>query len=104
MLILEGVKAYQELLGQFSTRYKDIFDMFWLQNFVNIELLKSYLETLVFKDPSMKENSSQDIHKRFEKIFSDKNFLQKLRTSDKNWVEEDVETIKGKILLFIKKI
>lgn len=67
MLILEGVKAYQELLGQFSTRYKDIFDMFWLQDFVSIKLLKSYLETLVFKNPSMKENSSQDIHKRFEK-------------------------------------
>lgn len=102
-IFAEKAKAFLRL-GQFSTRYKDIFDMFWLQDFVSIELLKSYLETLVFKDPSMKENSSQDIHKRFEKIFSDKNFLHKLRTSNKNWVGEDIEKIKEKLLQFVKKI
>lgn len=91
-------------LGPFSTRYKDIFDMFWLQNFVNIELLKSYLETLVFKDPNMREISSQDMFNRFEKIFSDKNFSQKLKTSDKNWIGEDVNKIKSKLLQFIKRI
>lgn len=102
-IFAEKAKAFLRL-GQFSTRYKDIFDMFWLQDFVSVELLKSYLETLVFKDPGMKENSSQDIHKRFEKIFSDKNFLQKLKTSDKNWVGEDVDKIKSDLLQFIKKL
>lgn len=102
-IFTEKTKALLRL-GNFSTRYKDIFDMYWLKEFINTELLKNYIDILIFKDASMKENSIQDIFNRFEKILADRNFKQKLRTSNKNWVNEDIDKVATDLLQFIKAL
>lgn len=102
-IFVEKAKALLRL-GQFSTRYKDIFDLFWLKDVVNKEILRHYFDTLIFKDEGMKEKTLQDARIRFEKIFANKNFKQKILSSDKNWVKEDVGKVTGDILQFMKNI
>jgi len=44
----------------------------------------------------MRENSIEDIRKRVNGIFENQAYINMLKTTDKNWLEEDVnEVVKG---------
>lgn len=60
-------------LGFRSTRYKDLFDFYYLINTAGIdkEKLSNCLDILIFKDESMKENNINDILSRLKQILSD---------------------------------
>ena len=79
--------------GSASTRYKDIFDMYYLSSHISIELLKDCIDEYIINDPGMKEDSQQDIINRLMKTFSNKRYLNRLSGSDKNWLKIDPETV-----------
>lgn len=82
--------------GRFSTRYKDIFDLFYLSEKVDFDKLKHCFEFYIYSDPDMRENSIEDIRKRVNGIFENQAYINMLKTTDKNWLEEDVnEVVKG---------
>ena len=43
--------------GPFSTRYKDVYDMYYLKDFVERDKLMVALDTYIFNDGTMKENN-----------------------------------------------
>lgn len=90
--------------GPFSTRYKDVYDMYYLKDFVNRDKLMIALDTYILADITMKENSMKDIIKRLKITFSDKSYIQKLDTSDKRWLDEEIGAVLEKILKFIEDI
>ena len=49
--------------GPFSTRYKDVYDMYYLKDIINREKLMIALDTYIFNDAAMKENTKSDIEK-----------------------------------------
>lgn len=90
--------------GAFSTRYKDVFDMYYLKDHIEkIKLLNS-LEIYIFNDDGMRENNITDIFMRLQRIFSDKRYKQTLDRSDKRWIDENIDTILNGLLDFIRKI
>ena len=90
--------------GAFSTRYKDVFDMYYLKDHIEkIKLLNS-LEIYIFNDDGMRENNITDILMRLQRIFSDKRYRQTLDRSDKRWIDENIDTILNGLLDFIRKI
>ena len=89
--------------GPFSTRYKDVYDMYYLKDSVNREKLMVALDTYIFNDTTMKENTGNDIVRRLKITFSDKDYIHKLDTSDKRWIDEKIDIMTEGILEFIGK-
>lgn len=87
--------------GFLSTRFKDIFDLYYLREHVNQEKLKHCLDLYVCSDINMREKSIEDISKRVGQVFSNKSYLKRLSTSDKNWIQEDVSVVTSGIMQFL---
>lgn len=90
--------------GPFSTRYKDVYDMYYLKDFVNREKLMVALDTYIFNDATMKENTGNDIVRRLKVAFSDKGYIGRLGTSDKRWIDEEISVVTNGLLEFVAKI
>ena len=90
--------------GPLSTRYKDVYDMYYLKDKVKKEKLLTALDTYIFEDGTMKENAGKDIRKRLGFTFNDKGYLYRLDTSDKRWVDDRIDVITEGLLEFVSKI
>lgn len=90
--------------GPFSTRFKDVYDMYYLKDLVDITKLLKALDTYIFLDGSMREKNSKDILKRLKFTFSDKTYIKSLDTSDKRWIDEEINVITTGLLDFMGEI
>ena len=79
--------------GPASTRYKDIFDIFYLFDLIDRKKLMHCLTTLIFDDPGMRENTLEDIVRRVENTFTNKRYLDRLNGSEKNWLGMEVADV-----------
>lgn len=90
--------------GFVSTRYKDIFDFYYLINnesLVKDKLLRCF-NTLIFSDETMKENNLKDIVKRLNRILHNKNYLRNLNTAKNNWLELPINDVIQSVLNFFE--
>ena len=85
--------------GPISTRYKDIFDMYYLSANVDYVKLTKCIEYFIFKDNKMREVTMDDIIKRVQVSFSDKNYIHRIESSKARWLDEDVATIVDAIVV-----
>lgn len=92
-----------------STRYKDIFDFYYLINNTNIDKKRfnNYLEEIIYEeiiynDESMKENNIQDIMSKLKILFSNKTFINHLKDAKNNWLEIDVDEVLENIYDFLE--
>ncbi|MBO4623050.1 MAG: nucleotidyl transferase AbiEii/AbiGii toxin family protein [Bacilli bacterium] len=90
--------------GPFSTRYKDIYDIFYLIKCVNKDRLVKAFDVLIFNDELRKERSIIDITERLEKTFSNKHFLNRLLKANRNWIGKDDKMILEDIIRFLKSL
>jgi hypothetical protein len=90
--------------GSFSTRYKDIYDMYYHCDKLDKNKLKICLASYIFLDEGMRENDMSDIIKRITKVFQNKSYRSKIDSSDKRWLDECIDTILDKILLFLNSM
>ena len=84
--------------GPFSTRFKDIYDIYYLLDKVNEERLLQCFDTFIFADDGMRENDIEDILKRVRTTFEDKRYNERLETSRKNWLDVSNETVMSGII------
>ena len=89
-------------LGVVSTRYKDVYDLFYLCSRMDTKVLGEYLRMCIFEDGEMLENDVHDIERRLGRIFSNKTFLKRMANPDYAWLDEPVETVVGTLLEFFK--
>lgn len=90
--------------GPNSTRYKDIFDMFYLTSKLDSQKLLQCLDEFIISDPGMKENDMGAIVRRVTRTVSSKRYLDKLIDSKKNWLDEEIATITAKLTEFLKTL
>ena len=90
------------IFGVNNRRYKDIYDMYYLKDCINVEKLSQYIDLLIFKDKSMRENTMEDIVKRVENTFKDKNYMKRISSSRQKWIDEDIKIIADEIIGFFK--
>ena len=102
-MIVEKLRSLLRL-GTLSTRYKDIFDIYYLLGYSDREQLLKALSVYVFYDADMRENNIKDICKRIESVFNDAVYLRQLYTHDANWLGEDVNIVLQGILNYFKNI
>ena len=94
-------------LGNLSTRYKDVFDMYWLATVGELSnaVLLADVKSVIFDDSTMRENNVNDIVSRLSRTFSDSHFLTSLRQSKRhNWLEVDPDLATEAIVSFIQKL
>ena len=90
------------IFGVNDKRYKDIYDMYDLKDYVDSTKLSQYIKLLIFDDPMMRENSMEDIVRRVENSFKDKSYLKRIPTSRQRWIDEKIEVITKGIVDFLK--
>ena len=89
--------------GSFSTRYKDVYDMYYQCGKMNEEKLFQCLHTFIFDDPGMRENDMNAIYKRVEFVFRDKTYKQRVDKSDKRWMDDAIGEVFDGILKSLRK-
>lgn len=99
--VVEKLRALL-IFGVNDRRYKDIYDMYYLKDHINAEKFLRYIDLLIFKDESMRENIMDDIVRRLENSFKDKSFLKRISASRQRWIDEDIEIIAKGIIEFYK--
>lgn len=92
------------IFGPFSTRYKDIYDIYYLSSLVDKGKLLNSLNILVFNDTTIRENSINDILNRLSMVFKNKQYLKNLSTSKKNWLNIDNDVALNGIIDFLESI
>ena len=88
--------------GSFSTRYKDVYDMYYQCGKMDKEKLLRCLHTFIFDDPGMRENDMKAIVKRMEFVFRDKTYEQRVDKSDKRWMDDAIGEVFNGILEYLK--
>lgn len=90
--------------GTRSTRYKDIFDMYWLSNQLDRTELLHCFDILIFSDSGMKENSIKDIERRIRKVLENQDFRKHISGSKKNWLDTEDDKACDGILYYLKSL
>ena len=92
------------IFGSNSHRYKDVYDLFYLKNVSQKDILIKLFDVLIFKDQNMKENNMKDVIKRIETTFDNKQYMKRLSSSKQRWLDDNVEEIGNGIVLFLKQL
>ncbi len=102
-MVAEKLKSLLRL-GSLSTRYKDVFDLYYLFQHVDKEKLQMCLSIYIFEDSRMRENTMDEIYVRVEKVFLDKLYSNNLKTRNVNWLGEEVDVVQKGILDYLKSM
>lgn len=98
-IIVEKLKSLLKF-GITSTRFKDIFDFYYLINneSLNKDKLIKYIDILIFQDETMRENDLKDIHTRLRNILTNNRFKSRINTANNNWLEIPINEVIENVL------
>jgi len=92
-------------IGALTTRFKDIYDMYWISEHggINKSAMQADIKSIILDDTSMWENSKADVVSRLESVFNDPFFITSLGKSRRhNWVGIAPEQVTKAILISIQ--
>jgi predicted nucleotidyltransferase component of viral defense system len=104
-IFVEKLKSLLKM-GIRSTRYKDLFDFYYLINIAGLDkekLIKS-IEILIFNDNIMRENSMLDIFNRLNSILKSRRYLNNLNNPVVNWLDIPIDDAIDSVLNFIEDL
>ena len=90
--------------GEYSTRYKDIYDMYYHCDKVDFAKLRRCFNTYIFDDIDMRENSMHDIVERVKTVFQSATYKRRVDSSDKRWLDDDINSIFDGIVQFLMEV
>ena len=98
-IIVEKLKSLLKF-GITSTRFKDIFDFYYLINNENLDKDKliKYIDILIFQDENMREHTIEDISKRLTSILNNSRFQTRINTANNNWLEIPIKDVIDNVL------
>lgn len=104
-IICEKLKSLLRF-GIRTTRYKDIFDIYYLINETSIssEKLLSIINILIIEDETMRENSMENIIINLNTTLNNNIFKQSLSKARNNWLDISVDQVINSIIDYFNKI
>ena len=104
-ILTEKLKSLLKL-GFRSTRYKDLFDFYYLINISGIDSKKliNCLDILIFQDDKMKENNIKDVIRRLKQILKSKRYLNFLNNPNANWLQLPIDKVINNILNYFNEL
>jgi len=76
--------------------------MYFLCQNINRERLITCFHSYIYDDVKMRENTIDGVIRRVRMVFRDRTYLRRLQTTDKKWLDEDLETITDTIIKFLE--
>ena len=104
-ILVEKLKSLLKF-GITSTRYKDIFDFYYLINNTDMnkdEIIK-ILKILIVNDDEMRENNTSDIVKDLKNVLSNKQYISRLSDAKNNWLELPVEDVINSVIGYFEQL
>lgn len=91
--------------GYTSTRYKDIFDFYYLIK-CNLDKIKVYniINKTIIEDKSVKANNIEEIYKLLKSVLNNRRFLSNLDNIKVNWLDVDKEEVIKVILNYLNEL
>ena len=104
-IICEKLKSLLRF-GIRTTRYKDIFDIYYLINKteINKENLLNIMNTLIIKDSTMRENNIGDIINNLDTILNNNVFKHSLSDARNNWLDISVNQVINNVIAYFKSM
>lgn len=93
-------------LGFRSTRYKDLFDFYYLIHYDKLDrkkLLKSF-QVIIFDDNTMFEETLENIYSRLKSIFKSNAYKRNLTDPKNNWLDIPINDAIEKVLNYIEEL
>ena len=90
--------------GPNSTRFKDVFDMCYLSDLLDLNKLMTCLDAFIFGDPGMRENGMPDICRRIKNTFASSRYVSRLSSSRKNWLGMEISDVLEKLYSFLEAL
>ena len=87
--------------GPNSTRFKDVFDMYYLSGQVDRNKLLLCLDTFIFDDPKMRESNMEDARQRVRSTFANSQYISRLSGSRKNWLSMEIPSVLDNLMTFL---
>ena len=93
-------------LGVRSTRYKDLFDFYYLINYCSLDKNKliRLINIYIYYDESMREKNINDINNRMSKILNSKLFRKNLNNPKINWLDISIDKVIDSILNYLEEL
>ena len=86
--------------GVVSNRPKDIFDLFYLTDKLDIPILRKYIDELIYASRRCRANNKEDVQKMLGIIFSSRPFIRRLNNAKANWLSiNPKEAVEGIVAL-----
>ena len=91
--------------GALSTRYKDLYDFYYLINNYNLspKRVTSILE-LFFSNSAKRPNSITDLQNAIEETLNNERFIKEASKPASKWIDVDFATIKQTLIDFINHL
>ena len=104
-IFVEKIKSLLKL-GFRLTRYKDLFDFYYLINKTELdkEKLINCFNILIFKDETMRENNIEDVVNRLQMTFNSNAYRNHLSNPKNNWLDITVDDSIMSVLKYIKSL
>ncbi len=104
-IFVEKLKSLLKL-GFRSTRYKDIFDLYYLINIAKLNKKKLFknIEILIFDDNTMRENNIDDILNRLNRTLKSKIYINHLNDSAVNWLDIPINDAINSLINYVKEL
>ena len=104
-IFVEKLKSLLKF-GVRSTRYKDIFDFYYLINYEKLDTKKllKYIDILIFKDYLMEEKTVDDIINRIALVLNNRRYSNMLSLADNNWLEIPKDKVIKSVLNYFENL
>ena len=90
--------------GFLSTRGKDIYDMFYLMDKVNLQQLRTLVATLIVQNRRCPIREPRRIVEFVSEVFVNRRFMRTLSSRDSNWLQIPHQRVTAELIKFIAKI
>ena len=90
--------------GSASTRFKDVFDMYYLSRGVGREAAKRLIRAYILDDQGMREKSMTDILARLSRIFGNRQFMRSISKPVNAWLDISAEKATSSIIAFLASL
>lgn len=104
-IVCEKLKSLLKF-GIRSTRYKDVFDFYYLinNNILNKDRLVKYINLLIIRDEKINQKTINDITLRLKTILSNKRFIAGLDNSRSNWINIPVNEVINNVISYFDSL
>ena len=82
-----------------STRYKDIFDFYYLidNKLLNKEKLEKFFKILIYDDATTNIDNIKELINQFKRITDSKLYKTNLNNPKYNWLDKDIDDVISKV-------